>query len=870
MKSILLFLLVLIITTGYSQSLSSKTHYRGNDYWYPYYENGKTGWVSLGGNGFIAPSSITSVEYPFVYTSSMNIGLIDTNGKLLLDTIYSSLNNPGGNYFYDYDPASDTLFFFRKGSESSGIISSTGRQITMPEYNVKFVTNNLFVFDSDSDSGVWPDPSRDHRIYSIRKGGWLPYIFEAVNYTGYDPIVATLKDESGENKSPVSFLIDDNGELIQQIPYSVKDVWIWPYQNNYEYNLIQNKVQLIMLVTPEMAYVYHRTKLIDSVQVVNEPMEINYSSYLISFPTKSRFPVKEPVNILMNYNHDAQIETSNGVTTYDLETGDTLWFSSKEKLFFTEYDYISVVTSEGKFGMYDKWKSPLFPLIFDSVIRMEGNYYNNIFTSWSEGKKVAFKTKYAIAVKDPLSRKFALADSSLQMVTAYDYDTVYWYYHFDYYYSLVVKDGLQGIADEYCNSIIPVEYDTIMAYQSLDPYEKGCVKFILKKGNETAFADHHGKVIWKGNYPIANVISATEPVLIEYGETDKRGVMTADGTIVLKPAYQKIVYDAGSFIIYTAAGAGIRSLKDKQILEPKFLSIQSIRDTADFYMVSDKQGMRIYNAAKKKFIGSWYNGPDIMVTLTGRDTFTIYSDFQLAFLHRYNHAVIHANGTPILPLHSGRIENTFRFYSDSGFYLTDISGNVLTRKYDEIIPREEMFSSEFEDLARSCKSRYFVLTKKDTIVIYDAITNNSLEKANISLFLSACDTDSAGGVVLLQDSNGIEIYSSDLIKLSPLNFERNDQDATRLRSNLNDYFMKIPVFYLYKGNMRYTFDRRTLTLSEPVDTENDMYDIDGRLVVENYDSLEKINYVIKIRKGNKLYWFTEDRFLFHISEVNDN
>ena len=844
------------------------------EYWYPYYENGKTGWVSLGGNGHIAPSSITRVDYPFVFTGSNNIGLIDTNGNLVLDTIYSSLNFLNANYRYDYDPASDTLFMFYSGSESSGVISSTGRQITMPGYNVKFQTNNLIVFGSGSNSGEWPEPPRDHRIYSMRKGEWLPYIFDEVYFSGYDPIVATLKDESEGNRSPVSFLIDQTGEIIQQMPFASKDVWIWPYHNNYEDNLIQNEVLLIMLVTPERAYVYHRNKLIDSVNVVNEPMEINYRNYLISFPAKSRFPVKEPVNILMYFNREAQIETDNGLTTYDLETGDTLWHTGNEKLFFTEYENISAVTSEGKFGMYDMWRYPLFPLVFDSVIRTEGSYYNNFHTSWSEGRKVAFKTKYAIAVKDPITGKFALADSTLRVVTGYEYDTIYWEYIFDSYKTLVVKNGLQGVADEHCNIIIPIEYDTIMAYQSLDPYEKGVVKFILKKGNETAFADSDGKVIWKGNYPVANVISATEPVLIEYGETDKRGVMTTNGTIVLKPAYRKIEYDAGNFIVHTAAGAGIRNLKDKQVLEPEFLSIQSIRDTTAFYMVSDKQGMRIYNAAKKKFIGSWFNGPDLAVALTGKDTFTVYSDFRsellTAYLHTYNHTVINANGTPILPPHSSRIGNTFRFYSDSGFYLTDINGNALTGKYNEIVPREELFSVEGEDLARSCKSRYYVLTKQDTLVIFDAFTNNTIEKANVSLFLSACDTDSTDGVVLLQDKGGIEIYSSDLTKLSPLKFDRYDQDAIGLRYSFNDYFTRLPVFYLYRGNMRYTFDRRTLTLSEPVDTENDMYDIDGRLVVEEYDTLEQIDYVLKVRKGNKLYWFTEDRFLFHISEVNSH
>jgi|GEM_PF-4852633 len=870
MKPTLIFLLLLIAGTACSQALSSKKRYYGNEYWYPYYENGKTGWVSLTGNGHIAPSSITRVDYPLVSASNRNIGLIDTNGKLLIDTIYSSLRTLGGEYGDDYDPVSDTLFIFNSGSESSGIVSSTGRKIALPGYNVKSAINDLVVFGSGSNPEEWPQPPRDHRIYSIRKGAWLPYIFETIGYTRYAPIVATVKDESGGNSPPVSFLIDSEGEVIQKMPYESEDVWIWPYQNNYEDNLIQNEVPLIMLVTPEIAYVYHRDKLIDSINVVNEPKEINYRSYFISFPAKSRFPVKEPVNILMDYNSYAQIETGNGVTSYDLETGDTLWHSADTKLFFSDYETISAVTSEGKFGMCDDWKRPIFPLIFDSVIRMEGSYYKPVYTSWSEGKKVVFKTTCTIAVKDPVSGKFALADSSLRVVTPYEYDTIFWKHLFDSYKTIVVKNGLQGIADEHCNIIIPVEYDTITAYQPSDQYENGVLKFILKKGNETAVADPDGKVIWKGNYPVVNVISATEPVLIGYGETDKRGVMTADGTIVLKPAYQKIEYGSGNFVVHTATGAGIRSMTDKQVLEPEFLSIQSIRGTTAFYMVFDQQGMRIYNAAKKKFIGSWFNGPDMAVSLTGKDTFTVYSDFyseiSSGYLHTFNHAVIDANGTPVLPLHNSRIGNTFRLYSDNGFYLTDINGNKLTGKYDEILPREEMFSIEGEDLPRSCKSRYFVLTRQDTLVIFDALTNTTLEKANVSLFLSACDTDSASGVLLLQDKDGIEIYSSDLTKLSPLKFDRYDQDATGLKYSCNDYFMKLPVFYLYQGNMRYMFDRRTLTLSGPVNTENDMYDIDGRLVVEDYDKLEKIGYVLKVRKGSQLYWFTEDRFLFHISE----
>lgn len=865
MRSTLLFLLILIAGTGYSQELSSKKHYTDNRYWFPYFENGKTGWINPYGGGHIPPSSITAVNYPFVSTVSGSVGIIDSSGRLLLDTIYTLLNILSNEHsLYDYDPLSDTLF-----NVHDGVISSTGRKIGLPGYHVKFHTDDLIVFKAGADWNEWPQNPADHRIYSIRKGAWLPQKFESVPYAQYEPIVATLKKEQGKHTTTI--LIGREGEMMQEVPFPGNEVWIWPYDNNYEYELIQHEVPLIVLVTPETAYIYHRNKLIDQVHVVNEQMEINQQNYQVTFPAKSKFPVKEPMHILMDYNRTAQIETTNGTTAYDLDTGDTLWHSEDSKLFFSEYDNVSVVTRDGRFGMYTDWRSPLFPLLFDSVIRMEGNYYTNFHTSWVKGRKAMFKTRYNIALQDSVTGKFALADSALQLVTSFEIDTIYWKYPFNDYETVLVKNGLEGIADKNCKIIIPAEYDTIGAYRPNDPYEKERVKFILKKGKETVVAGPDGKVIWKGSYPVANVISDAGPVLIEFGEPEKRGVMQADGTLILEPGYLEVTYAAGNLIVRTAAGTGIRDLDGKEVLPAVYSNIQPVKDTVNFYLVFDQQEMEIFNAAEKRFIGGCYQGPDLQVVRTGRDTLTVYTDFRSEFSfyqHKNTHAVIHPNGAPILPLHNSRIGNVFRCYdpSEQVFYLTDINGQALTGKYDYIAQREELFSPEGEFLSQSCKSRYFVLTRKDTFAIFDAWSGNRVEKVNVPFFLTACDTDSTYGVVLIREKDSLEIYSSDLQKRSPLKFDRYDQDGAGIRYSANEFFMSQPVFYLYRGTMRYTFDRRTNTLSDPVDTENDVYDIDGRLVVENYDSLEKFEYVFNVRKGGKTYWFTEDRFLFHITE----
>ena len=827
-----LFLLLLLVCSRASAQYST---------WYPFEdEKGKTGWMTVEGSVMLKPSTIIRINYPLVHTRT-HTGMIDSTGRLVLDTIYTqlySVSNPGNSY--GYDQSKDTLLAFSTGSRGSesalyGLMTKKGKQILPPEYtSISYFNENLvkctrrrYTDPLGKDSPFKNQSCEEIQLYAVSSGTFLPFSVEDIVEFNNELFAAAFIVKPGtdcyRHKYEYVFC-NRKGEVILRNEDPSSMLFNRTKKNDWQ-----------LIYSDEHGYYFYKDKLIDSFPSGLNYWKDQYGRQEIAGAFRLNDPwhydsLRKILRDVYPYSGWFSVVSEKAHTFYD-GFGEKVLSSSEYRMFdVIGGDKLAIVDANQKWGVLSKKGEVLIPAVYDSVFISWGKWlrtYSDTTPVWFDSGFKRLDTTLTFHFSNGGKRK------------RYEYDEERFYPYTSRKHQSMVRSlttGKKGTINDDGTVVVPLEYDEI--YQVYNGY-------YLVKNNKMAFADTQLRIVFPYRYEDIQLLE--DPGYVRVMKKGKYGVRTIRDKKVIPVRYRFIKMYGETFLASPAKKKyGLLDKKGKTLIPLKYKNMEEVSEDHSVLLIESDSTYRYYNTLLKRYISGelplYIKRDDYVYDIDPSDNYFGETEAGgVSFTTSEGNGILLKDGTIAL----------IPSYQRGGGVYSQFTADARKRVLVDSTGKR-LFEEEFDEV--DFAGDYVAVVRKDTAYFFLDIPTLKLYPTGCTTVLRDYDNLAAKGFFLSVCNDRISLYDSTYAKVLPGDF---DYKSHRDRYQYGDFGSNAIDFM--KGTVIYRFDIASGTFEKPVDKSKNVLCADHSVFLADVDVIENPegrNYM-KVIKGNDVYWIAK-------------